>query len=337
VVALALLVAAGATVHFGGRVVDGETDKPVGDAVVIVIDPATKKENTSVTDPSGRFETEAPLGTFEVAVQRVDYKPFSRMETRLGSTDDWVAVLSPDHLCVWSDREIYDHPTPDPTWADSHWSRAFRRLFASSGEDAKRIGVEFYVLPTIGIDQALRVQRGRKGEASVVALRLEEPLRVGVDKFVEDHKDDEALRDNLRAAAFATVVPPLHVEAAPLSETTAIRLERLWESAFRASRGPVDPCPFVQTCGADLILALGGRAVSLDGWRADPGTRTAALLDIRTQLSEFASAPAKERAAREGRLLDAIDALLVRFDDAEQKRAEQASTPRKADASDAAR
>jgi hypothetical protein len=327
VLALALLVAAGPTIHIAGRVVDGETNKPVGDAVVIVIDPSTKAENTAVSEPeSGRFENEAPLGTFEVVVQREGYKPFARTETRLGSTDDWVAVLSPDHLCVPSDADVYDHPGAYRDWAESHWPQAFRRLFASSGEDAKRIGVEFYVLPTFGMEQALRVQRGRKGEASVVALRLEEPLRWRVDKFVRDHEDDERPADVLRATAWATAIPRLHADAAPLSEMTAARLEQLWRSAFRATSNAVDPCRVVNMCGADYVYVLGGRAVLGDGSVAEPRTRTGALLDITTQLSEFASAPAKERAAREGRLLDAIDALLARFDEAEQKREQQAAT-----------
>jgi hypothetical protein len=69
VLALALLIAAGPTIHIAGRVVDGETNKPVGDAVVIVIDPSTKAESTAVTQQeSGRFENEAPLGAFEVVV-----------------------------------------------------------------------------------------------------------------------------------------------------------------------------------------------------------------------------------------------------------------------------
>jgi hypothetical protein len=326
VLAFALLVVAAApTVHIAGRVVDGETKKPVGDAVVIVTVPSTKVENTAVTElESGRFDVEAPVGAVEITVQREGYEPFARMETLLGSRDDWVAVLSPDHLCVPSDPDVYDHPKPYRDWAGSRLSQAFRRLFASSAEDAKRTEVEYYTVPTFGIEEAVRVQRGRKGDASVVALRLEEQLKWRVDKFVWDHEDGERSREALYATAWATVVPRLHAYAAPLSEMTAVRLEQLWRRAIRTATDASDPCARVHMCGADEIYVLGGRAVLVEGSDAGPGTRMRALLDVAAQLAEFASAPAKERDAREGRLLDAIDALLVRFDEVEQNRAQQA-------------
>jgi hypothetical protein len=314
------------TIHISGKVVDAETRQPVADAVVI-FEPVTttdidggaqqKEESTAVTDRDGRFDVDETARTYTIAVQREGYEPFARTETLTRSTD-WDAALEPDHACEPRDPDVHDRLTVAKGEAGSDWVKAFRRLFASSpAGKANRIGVEFF--SDRAIEQAVRVQRGRKGEASVVALELEESFYRLVQRFVWDHEDSGEPAGVVRAKAWASVLPRLRVVSAPISELTSTRLEQLWASALRTAADSHPACaPFEMHDIVDFYV-LGDRAALVRGAVESEGSRMRALRAVVEQLSDLAGAPVRERATLEGRLLDVIEALLARFDSAEEK------------------
>src|SRR5438067_6485971 len=98
-IGIALLIALGAeTIHIAGQVVDAKTQQPVADAVVIIDAAPGAQETTEVTDEKGRFEVDAPLGTFKVSVHREGYSPFARTESLVGSANDYRIAIAPEIL-----------------------------------------------------------------------------------------------------------------------------------------------------------------------------------------------------------------------------------------------
>ena len=84
-----------------GQIIDGSTQQPVPDAVVIATSPALHGEQTAVIDASGSFEISLlPQGVYKLDVQREGYKPFSQpdLTLRLDKTLRIKLQLTPDSL-----------------------------------------------------------------------------------------------------------------------------------------------------------------------------------------------------------------------------------------------
>ena len=97
------------------------------------------------------------------------------------------------------------------------------------------------------------------------------------------------------------------VSTAPISERAARAMIATWEAALR------DRCN-------ERLLMCDGVAYQLSAWARtgwlhspSPGTRGDALVELGAELSAYARAPARERAAREVKLIDHAKALTARF------------------------